>query len=362
MRPVEFCASIESGKRGSAYFLRGPDRFLHEECRAAVLRSLLPGTREWCFTEIVFKPDQLRRGLEDAYQMPMMGTHTFQYWTDPEDFDHSSEDDFEALEAYLKRPANFSTVLFAAYEPDRRRRFIQCLEKRTEVVDVQPLARAEAAAWVRNYLRKQGVEAKPQLAEAIAAKFDAGDDPSGRSKGKGVNLLWLRTELEKVVIACAGSKRIEEADLELIVAVREEHEIGRLLAAIGDRQLSKALTFLKELLAGKEPETLLLWCIGDLFRQALKSAPAAGRSYRGWGGRSNPFSTYEIAPRAARNYSREELTSAIRLVHGTDLAMKSSWKDSSLLLETLLWQIIAGTAVHGSSALLEDAGQVALTG
>jgi DNA polymerase III delta subunit len=362
LRPVEFCALLEKGKAGVAYFLRGPDRFLHEEFRSAVLSSLPSGTREWCFTEFEFKSGQLWRDLENAYQMPMLGGHSFFYWTDSEDFGHADEDDFEALEAYLKRPATFATVLFAAYQPDRRRRFVQCLEKRTTVVDAQPPGRAEAAAWVRNYLRKSGVEIRPELAESITSKFDAGDETSGRSKTRGVNLLWLRTELDKLLVACSGADRIEESDLDFIVAVREEHEIGKMLAAIADRQLSKALTVLQQLLAGKEPEALLLWCIGDLFRQALKSVSPQGRQYRGWPRASNSFSTYEIAPRAARSYTREELTSAIRLAHGADLAMKSSWKDSRVLLETLLWQIMAGTAAHGSTAWLEELGQGAASG
>jgi DNA polymerase III delta subunit len=362
MRPVEFCAVLEKGKTGAAYFLRGPDRFLHEECRAAVLGSLPAGTREWCFTEFEFEPGQLRRELDNAYQMPMLGNHNFLYWTDPEDFGHADDEDLDALDTYLKRPASFTTILFAAYQPDRRRRFIQCLEKKTEVVDVQPPGRTEATAWVIKYVRQAGVEIRPDLAESIAAQFDAGDEPSGRSKTKGVNLLWLRTELDKLLVACAGSERIEKHHLDIMVAAREEHEIGKMLAAIADRQLSRAVTALRELLAGKEPETLLLWCVGDLFRQALKSAPVAGRQYRNWPGRSNPFSTYEIAPRATRTYSREELISAIRLVHGTDLAMKSSWKDSRVLLETLLWQIMAGTAVHGSPAWLEEVGQGASSG
>lgn len=357
MRPGEFCGVLEKGKTGPAYFLRGPDRFLHEECRAAVLNSLPGGTREWCFTEFEFKPGQLRRELENACQMPMLGSHNFLYWTDPEDFGHADEDDFASLEAYLKRPASFTTIIFAAYQPDRRRRFIQLLEKKTEIVDIQSPGTAEAAAWLTRYLRKAGVEIRPDLAGSIVARFDAGDESSSRSSSKGVNLLWLRTELDKLLVACAGSRRIEEADLDIIVAVREEHKIGKMLAAIADRQLSKALAVLQQLLAGKEPEPLLLWCIGDLFRQALKSAPVTARHYRGWSGKSNPLSTYEIAPRATRTYSREELTSAIRLVHGTDLAMKSSWKDSRVLLETLLWQIIAGTAVHGSPTWLEEAGQ-----
>ncbi|MGH7866600.1 MAG: hypothetical protein ACREP9_02955, partial [Candidatus Dormibacteraceae bacterium] len=160
--------------------------------------------------------------------------------------------------------------------------------------------------------------------------------------GNGVNLLWMRTEIEKLITARYGAKKLEKADLHLIFAAREEREIGRLLLALADRQLSRALQTLRALLSSKEPETLLLWCMGDLFRQALKSAPLAGYGRSSWNRGGNPYSTLEIAPRALKAYSRQELLQALRLVRAADLNIKSSWKDSRVLLEFLIWQIMVG--------------------
>jgi len=139
------------------------------------------------------------------------------------------------------------------------------------------------------------------------------------------------------------------------VTFREEHEIGKLLGALAERHFGKALTYLRELLASKQPETLLLWCIGDLFRQAIKGTPAYARG--GWSRPASPFSTYEIAQRAARTYSRDELLLALRLVRGADLAIKSSWKDSAILLEFLVWQIITARSAGSAPAFeLPDQG------
>ena len=41
MRPTEFIATLRKGEAGAAYFLRGPDRFLQEECRKAVVNSIV---------------------------------------------------------------------------------------------------------------------------------------------------------------------------------------------------------------------------------------------------------------------------------------------------------------------------------
>jgi DNA polymerase III subunit delta len=353
MDPTQFIAALNRGKPAAAYFLRGPDRFLHEECRTAIVAILPADAREWCFSEIEFKSGRLARELEGADQLPMLGSHSYFFFSDPEDFKQAIDQDCEDLQAYLESPSPSATVVFAAVEPDRRRRFIQLLEKKAQVVEMLPLGRREAAAWLKSYLRKAGVEIDPQMAEIVAAKFETG----GRSEATrpGVNLLWMRTEIDKLMAAKPDAKRVERGDLDLIVTFREEHEIGKLLGALAERQFAKALAFLRALLASKKPETLLLWCIGDLFRQAIKGVRPYGRG--GWARPAGPLSTYEIAQRAARSYSRDELLLALRLVHSTDLALKSSWKDSAILLEFLVWQIITARSAESAPAFeLPDVG------
>jgi len=349
MRPTEFIAQLGHGKAGPCYFLRGPDRFLQEECRAAVVAAVPPDARAWCLTEVDFESGQLTRQLDNARQMPMLGGRSFFLFSDPDDLRRAADEDLEALEAYLQKPSLFTTLIFAAAEPDRRRRFVQLLEKKATVVEMLSLDRREAARWLEAYLRRNGVAIAPELASEVASRFENRPDPRSDAR-PGVNLLGMRTEIEKLLTARPGAQRLEPADLEQIVSYREDHEIGKLLEAIADRQLGLAIARLRALLSSKEPEALILWSIGDLFRQALKSTSAASRSGRSagpggqrqWsrpGGRS---STFEIAQRALQRYSPEELGQALRRTRDTDLAVKSAWKDSKLLLEILIWQVTVG--------------------
>lgn len=356
MKASEFFTAVRKGKLGPAYFLRGPDRFLHEECRSALIASLPAEAREWCLAEIEFAPGRLGRELEGARQMPMLGGHSYLLFSDPEDFKQATDQDFEALQIYLERPSPFATVVFAAVEPDRRRRFIQLLEKKTGVVDLLPLARREAAGWLKEYLARAGVEIERELAETIAGKFESSKDPRKDGSPAGVNLLWARTEVEKLLTAKPGAKRLERDDLDLMLAFREEHVVGKLLRAIAEREFPPALEHLRSLLASKESEMLLLWSIGDLFRQALKSG--AGQAYGqgarrvggAWNRWASPFSTQEIARELHRKYSRQEVLEALRHVRLTDLGIKSSWKDSKILLEFLVWRLIVGRGAESYPA------------
>lgn len=348
MRPTEFIRQVTSGKPGAIYFLRGPDRFMQEECRLAVLAAVPPEARAWCLEEIEFESGQLGRQLDNAHQIPMLAGHSYFLFSDPEDLRRAGDGDVEALESYLKKPSPCATLVFAAAEPDRRRRFIQLLEKSSAVVELLPPDRHEAARWLEHYLRRAGVSIEPELAEQVAERFEDRPDPRRETK-PGVNLLGMRTEVEKVLTANPDAKRWEESALDHIRSFREDHEINKLLEAIAERQLARALGRLRALLASKEPEALILWSIGDLFRQALKSAASTGRgSYAsGYGGgwqRSGKGSIFEISQRAAKRYSPEELGQALRRTRDTDLAVKSSWKDSRVLIEILIWQVTVGKA------------------
>jgi DNA polymerase III delta subunit len=354
MGPTEFIHGLKNARPAPAYFLRGPDRFLHQECRDAVVAAVPEESRQWCLTDVEFHSGELQRELEAADQIPMLGGHCYFIFSDPNDFKSAADEDVEALQAYLAKPSPFATLVFSATEPDRRRRFIQLLEKKTQLVEMLPLNRAQASAWVKDFLALVDMEIEPFLAEGIAAKFEASESSRDNSGG-GVNLLWLRTELEKLLVAKTGARRIDESDLDLIVSFREEREIGKLLRAMAERKCQEALEFLQALLGSKVAETLLLWCIGDLVRQALKSGHAPGYSKPKWGGRGgNPFATWEIAPVAAKNYTPEELMQALRVVRRADLRVKSSWKDSHLLLEFLVWQIIVGKSSEGEGGLSEE--------
>ena len=350
MQPTEFIAALQKGPVGPAYFLRGPDRFLQEECRKAVVNSIPAESLQWCLTELEFAAGELAHALEGAEQMPMLGGHTFLLISDPEDFKGAGDEDVEPLRAYLERPSPFATVVFLATEPDRRRKFVTLLEKKAQVVELRSPDRREAANWVHRHLQDAGVEIAGNLAEEIAGKFEISLDSRSSGGASAVNLLWMRTELDKLLTARPGMRRVEAADLEVIVAFREEREIGKLLRAVGERKCGMALATLRELLASKVAETLILWCIGDLFRQAMRGAASFGNR-GGWSRPANPYATSEIAPITQKNYAREELMQAMRAVRRADLGIKSSWKDSRILLEFLVWQIVVGKEASGDVAI-----------
>ncbi|HUX27977.1 MAG TPA: hypothetical protein VMV39_04285, partial [Terracidiphilus sp.] len=127
MGPEEFITALRKGGLAAAYFHRGSDSFLHQECREAVRAAVPEESRAWCLAEIEFEPGELERELQAALQIPMLGGRSFFLFSDPDDFKRAGDDDTKALAAYLGKPSPSATLIFSAAEPDRRRKFIQLL-------------------------------------------------------------------------------------------------------------------------------------------------------------------------------------------------------------------------------------------
>ena len=325
MTPRQFLEQLRGNRWAPVYFFCGEEGFFHDRCRQVLLRTVPPEVRSWCVHSVDFAPGGLASLLEQAYQMPMMGPRNVFLIRDVGDFSHAAEEDYEALKGYLEKPSLFSAVMFMAEEPDRRRRFVSLLLKRAEVVEMRRPEGADTLRWVAEILRGPGIQIDRAAAETLARKL-------------GGNLLWIQTELEKLRLGNPGIKRITVQDLDGLVSIAEDHEVNLLLRALAERNGGEALRRLDSLLRSSEPELRLLWHIAQLFRRSLSAPPGGTYPRRFPAGRGGDRDL--AAQTAARNYSEPERKEVLRFVHEADLDIKSSWKDTQLRLEHLIWRIV----------------------
>ena len=338
MTPKQFVDRLRRGDWAPVYFFCGEEAFLHQKCRQELLKALPEEAHAWGVHSLEWRAGELAGVLDQASQMPMVGPRNLFLIRDAEDFAHAKEADYEALQGYLRQPPLFSTVVFMAEEPDRRRRFVTLLFKQAEVVEMRRPEAAEVVRWISRLLQRQGVEIDREAAEELAEEF-------------GRNLLWIHTELEKLRLSRPEQKRITVRDLESLVSLAEDHEVTRLLRCIAERKGREALLQLAHLIRSHEPELRLLWHIGHLFRRSLSLSNYPDRYP------ARPGRGADLLPRiAARSYSHQERLQALRSVHEADLEIKSSWKDTHLHLEFLIWKIIERSAskVMGVSGGTQD--------
>ncbi len=177
------------------------------------------------------------------------------------------------------------------------------------------------------------------------------------------------SELEKVVVSLKDKPRIDPADVEKIVGRTKEDSIFDLQRAVGRRDLKKALFYLQELLAQKDPPLALLQGISTEIRYLVVAREFMATALKTkWNPRMNeetfkktiyfpivlkkkkempeksrtnifklPLNVLFELFRNAERYSPEELEEGLKLLTLADLKMKSlRTPPETILEETLL--------------------------
>lgn len=226
----------------------------------------------------------------------------------------SGGSDLAALEDYVASPVPFSTLVFAATEMDRSRRFTKKLLQAASVVVLSGLhsenrdARRELSAAVRRQISEEVTAAGRVIdPDAVALLVERAGGEINR----------LRGDVERLLLYTEGQGRITRADVDEVasglVAIEDEWAITNALAD-GDAPRALGETGLR-LERGDSPHALLgqlRWWVSN------RLAPAD--------------------PERARR--------ALDLLLRTDLALKSSGGDDRVLVERLVMELV-GARVPG---------------
>ncbi|MBI3946310.1 MAG: DNA polymerase III subunit delta [Armatimonadetes bacterium] len=187
------------------------------------------------------------------------------------------------------------------------------------------------------------------LAEAKEAGIDLETEAAGHMVLlAGADLVRLRNELAKVVAYIGGTGRATVADIELVVSRSPEATVFELIDAIGDRRPDRALSALKILLDGGEPEQRILALIARQVRLIWQAKWLAEQGYLKRGGAQVPLEVVrDLLP-------RERATSIMSQIHQSFLREKLlrqaaafSWPAVRQGLERVLAADLAMKGIEG---------------
>ena len=221
--------------------------------------------------------------------------------------------DLTALEDYVGRPAEFTTLLFVAADADRTRRFTKRLFEQAQVTRFDGLAgktaadRAGARHEVLALMRGEFAQAGRAIdKDALAMLGDrAGSDISK-----------LRGDVERLLLYTQGQARISAADVVEVTAIERDLDDWAVTTALAARETATALREVAARLErGDSPHMLL----GQL---------------RWW-----------VSNRLVER-SPERVRPALDALLRTDLALKSSGGEDRVLIERLIVEL-AGPGTRG---------------
>lgn len=235
----------------------------------------------------------------------------------------------EELLAYADAPNEDTCIVFVADHADKRMKTVKAVEKVGKVRQYEAKKSYELPDYVRKYLRGQGKTIAPHGLDLLLLLC---------SEDLGI----ISSELDKLMLYVDERTRIEEEDVQKIVAKSAEATSFLLSDAIGLRQKDKVKRYAEDLLSHTKPGeyAMLFGYLVNYFRLLIRVKDLVSR------GKSEKAVAKEIgvhefrvkkAMEAQKKYSMEQLITAMERMLDCDYKVKSGrWDYKDGLFVTLL--------------------------
>ncbi|HEX8500118.1 MAG TPA: DNA polymerase III subunit delta [Pyrinomonadaceae bacterium] len=337
----ELWRRLKAGKVEPLYLLFGPEGYLRDAAARVVADAALKDAplREFNESSFDLNSADVQHAIAAAEQLPMMAGRRVVLVTG---FSRKPpraplrEEDAEALERYVTRPADTSVVIFIADNLDKRLKLSKTLMETCVSVEFAELKDAELAAWARDRLKHLGAHADERALRQIVALV-------------GASVRQLATELEKLATAALPGGQITTELVDSLVGRSRELSNFELSDHLIARDRRRALETLRKLLDdGAEPVMLLGLLASNFHRLALaKELMTRGAPEQEVFRVVNmPFSQRKEFLATARRADAQELARRIARIAEADVAIKTSLggggeRGSRLQLEMLVCELSA---------------------
>jgi DNA polymerase-3 subunit delta len=366
---VRFLGEIQSPQLRPGYVLAGDEAFLYQRCRAGILATLAPpDQRDFCLHDLDLAETPIFDILDQAQTPSLMAPFQVFFVRNLKTLyaRGSKKAEFEAIDAYFRRPNPQAVLIFVAdhlsIPVDLRRMDMQDKERYERIREtlgewcgLVELARVEESDAARYLLESAVTRGVTIDAEAARELVDA----------LGADMMLIASEFEKLALYAQGKllrvpqpeiltpeftaiplPNITLGDVETMVLAAKQRSLYELTDAISRRDRPAALALLHGLLnasdGGEDAAIGHLYMLARTFRQMLVILEKNVRDSRAiwsvlWQGfRMPPFAADDLIRQARRYKSRSDLTRALRQIARADLEIRSSPPDKRLVLERLV--------------------------
>ncbi|MDH3529590.1 MAG: DNA polymerase III subunit delta, partial [Acidobacteriota bacterium] len=261
LQKADFRRHLKNRKLAPVYLLHGPETFLQGLAVKTISKIAItePGFRDFNENTISLNDVEVREALQAAEQLPIGDKRrvviiTDLYMSTNHLITSLKGNADEVIARYLEDPCQSTVVVFLAEEFDKRLKTSKLFEKLAIAVEFKALDHGEAVSWVRDKLRKAGLEAEQRTIDALVSL-------AGVDAGK------LLVEVEKLAIAALPEKKISRELVERLVKhsrVLSNFDLTDYLVA-GRRE--DALAAMKKILDDGAEPVMLLGLLSYNFRQ-----------------------------------------------------------------------------------------------
>jgi DNA polymerase III subunit delta len=290
---------IVAGDTGPLYVLLGDDDSEKSAVAAEFAEMVDEGLRAFSVDRLFGAEIKAEDLIDTAATLPMMAPRRIVIVFDaerlliPKREGKAADAEQERLEAFVKTPPAHATIVFVCGPLDQRRRLVKLLLKEAQVVDCGTITdTADAERWVKARAERGKISLDASAVRTLVERA-------------GIDIVRLRTGLERVGLYAMGQSKITAEDVRQVVPATAEATNFGIANAIERNDAAEAL---RELALALE-------------------------------GGAQPFFLMGQLRWVAEKMPRARLKDAIDAVFRTDEAIKSSGGDPRILLERLVVEL-----------------------
>ncbi|WP_371068712.1 DNA polymerase III subunit delta [Sediminibacillus sp. JSM 1682029] len=338
MNYFEVLKEIKSKHFSPIYLLYGTESYLMQDIRQQLLlHALSEEERETGITTYDLTETSIQEVIEDAETYPFLSERKviiannavfLKAKPDKVAVEHS----LDALQAYLAAPAEYTVLLITApYEKlDERKKVTKSLKQQSAFIECQPVKEWELPKWIESLAKSAGVGIDEEAFDIIGQEV-------------GTNLLMLKQEIDKLALYAGGKGRITKEITEQLIAHNATTSGLKLVDAVIEKDLSKAVHIYKDLEKANEDAIALLALLASQFRTVMhvKVLQKKGYSQKQMAQqlKVHPY-VVKMSQKREKSFTLDELQQIINLFTETDAKIKQGKMDKALSFELLLYQLI----------------------
>lgn len=243
--------------------------------------------------------------------------------------------DIEKLEAYVENPLS-STVLIIAYKDkkvDGRTKFAKTIKEKGVLLTTKKMYERELPEWTQELVQSKGLTISQKAVMLLVDHI-------------GNDLSRMENEIDKITVNLGSTKSITEEDIENYVGVSKDFNVFELQAALGNKDLPKAIRIVQYFEANPKaaPIQLIFPSLYNFFSKVFMVYGINSRDEKAvaTGLGVNPYFVKDYI-KAANLYSYPQIETVLLLLHNYNLRSIGvndvGTEDASLLKEMMVKMI-----------------------
>ncbi len=327
MNYLEARAAVDRGAVQPIYILHGGEGYLQTELVLALKSALVaPGMEDFSYQRLEGPEADLEAVIQTCRTPAFVGGSRLVVVDRHPVLESAGADQEEdRLIEYSKRPSRDAYLVFCVgKKPDRRRRLFRDLSG--FLVDCSDLSGRDLDVWMDGLLSDRGYRMKAGARRQLAATV-------------GNSMPILARELDKLMTHAGPGGEITAGDVSQVAAGLPQETVFRLVDAICERRVDRALEILADLRVKGEPVPRILFMLARQLRLIRlagemlgekKSPPEMARELG-----QHPFVMKKSAAQW-RRFDRDQLVRGLFMVMETDYRLKTGQMKEDLAMERLV--------------------------